>query len=54
MTIDKLRPYAKFVVAVAGGVAYVASAILLDGATVSSIVIAVLTAAGVYRVPNQA
>lgn len=51
--IQKLKPYAKAVVAASGGVLLVANAILADGATVNTIVVAVLTALGVLQVPNS-
>ena len=52
-SIEKLKPYAKAAIAVAGGVLLVCNAIVADGATVNTVLLAVLTAAGVYRVPNK-
>ena len=50
--IDKAKPYAKAVIAVAGAVAAVAAAVAAPDADAATVAIAVLTALGVYRVPN--
>ena len=52
INLAKIRPYAKAVVAVGGVVLAVANAIAAGG-DVQSIVIAALTALGVYRVKNN-
>ena len=51
--IDKLRPYAKAVVAVAGAVVIVAQAIAAPEADLVSVITAIVTALGVERVPNE-
>lgn len=50
--LNKLRPYAKAVVAVAGAVVTVGN-IILGGGDVTQIVIALLTALGVHQVANK-
>lgn len=53
MTIAQIKKYAKAVVAVAGGVAIVATAIAAPDATPLTVVEAILLAFGVYKVPNS-
>ena len=53
MTSETVRKYAKALVAVAGAVVVIGQAIIAPHADVASIIAAVLTAFGVYRVPNK-
>ena len=52
MVPNSLKPYAKAVVAVCGALVVVAQAVAAPDADIASVVIATLTAAGVWRVPN--
>ncbi len=50
--IDKAKPYAKAVIAVAGAVGVIATAVAAPDANALTVGVAVLTALGVYQVPN--
>ena len=51
--IDKLRPYAKTVVAVAGGVVLVAQEVASVDSTPASVGTVLLVALGVYQAKNR-
>ena len=50
--IVTLKPYTKAVIAAAGAVIAIATAVAAPDANAASVVIAVLTALGVYQIPN--